>query len=140
MSRMKNVPTNATTLRTWMIALLKESIPHMEAFRDKEWAMRELERYEKPQSLEGKTRNIKATGVVRPVDELGRIVVPIEVRRKIGMDKFVDMEISIDEVNKWIVLERHKTTCHFCPEDVDVHEFKNRYICERCLTEMVNEL
>jgi len=71
--------------------------------------------------------SIKSTGIVRKVDELGRIVLPIELRRTLGIAERDSMEIFVD--GGAIVLKKYE------PEPVRVGKGK-KYICEICKREM----
>ena len=71
--------------------------------------------------------SIKSTGIVRKVDELGRIVLPIELRRTLNIEQRDSMEIFVDADT--IVLKKYE------PEPVKPARGK-RYICEICKREM----
>ena len=55
---------------------------------------------------------MKSTGIVRKVDELGRIVLPIELRRTLGIDLRDPLEIYVE--GESIVLKKYNPTCIFC--------------------------
>lgn len=59
---------------------------------------------------------MKSTGIIRKVDELGRIVIPIEIRRTLGIDVKDAMEILVDDEK--VVLKKHKSqmTCDITGE------------------------
>lgn len=125
-------PTSEATLRSVLIAILQETIPNLPTLREKEWAMREVERF-KTNKLEGERRMIKNTGMVRRMDDLGRIVIPMELRRTLGLAQLTEIEISVDDANGWVVFEALKKYCHFCGSKVDVNEFKGKHICDNCV-------
>ncbi len=77
---------------------------------------------------------MKATGVVRRVDGLGRIVIPKEIRRVNGIQYGDPMEILIDGDN--IVLHRYEPGCIFCDRTDEIITFKGKKICQKCLTAM----
>ena len=77
---------------------------------------------------------MKSTGVVRRIDELGRIVLPIEIRRSLDINVKDPVEIFID--NERIVLQKYSPSCIFCGEADDVVTFKNKRVCRACLEEM----
>lgn len=79
---------------------------------------------------------MKSTGIVRKVDELGRIVLPIELRRTLNIDIKDSIEIYVD--NSSIVLKKYEPTCIFCGEASDVISYKDKNICKSCLEEMKN--
>ena len=77
---------------------------------------------------------MKSTGIVRKVDELGRIVLPIELRRTLNIDIKDSIEIYVD--NSSIVLKKYEPTCLFCGEADDVVTYKDKNVCKSCLEEM----
>ena len=77
---------------------------------------------------------MKSTGVVRRIDELGRIVLPIEIRRSLDINVKDPVEIFID--NERIVLQKSSPACIFCGSADGVTEFKGKNICEHCLREL----
>ncbi|MCK9268291.1 MAG: AbrB/MazE/SpoVT family DNA-binding domain-containing protein [Alkaliphilus sp.] len=77
---------------------------------------------------------MKSTGIVRKVDELGRIVLPIELRRTLGIAEKDALEIYVDGEN--IVLKKYEPACIFCNNAKDIIIFKNRNICSNCVSEL----
>ncbi len=79
---------------------------------------------------------MKSTGVVRQLDTLGRIVLPIELRRTMGIDVKDMLEIFVD--NDSIVLKKYHPCCVFCNDARDVVAYKNKLVCRKCLAELAN--
>jgi transcriptional pleiotropic regulator of transition state genes len=77
---------------------------------------------------------MKATGIVRKVDELGRIVVPIELRRTLGIDIKDPLEIYVN--SNEIILKKYEPACIFCDSAVNVRDYKGKNICEKCMEEL----
>jgi len=77
---------------------------------------------------------MKATGIVRKVDELGRIVLPMELRKTLGIQKEDPVEIFVDDNN--IILRKYEPACIFCGSAVDVLVIHNKNICRNCLDEL----
>lgn len=77
---------------------------------------------------------MKSTGVVRQLDTLGRIVLPIELRRTmdIGVKDMLEIFVDGDE----IVLKKYHPSCVFCSDVHDVTPYKGKLICHSCLTEL----
>ena len=73
---------------------------------------------------------MKSTGIVRPVDNLGRIVLPIELRHNLHIDKNASLEIYVDGDN--IVLKKYQPACIFCGSAEDVAVYQGRNICAAC--------
>ncbi len=77
---------------------------------------------------------LKATGIVRKVDELGRIVLPIELRRTFQIEIRDPLEIYVD--GDRIMLKKYMPACLFCGNADQVTYFKGKIICESCKEEM----
>lgn len=77
---------------------------------------------------------MKPAGVVRKVDQLGRIVLPKSLRKRYQMNEGDPVEILVQ--GDHIILERYRPKCVFCGSMEQVNEFKERSICNQCLTEM----
>ncbi len=81
---------------------------------------------------------MKSTGIVRRIDNLGRVVLPIELRRIFDIDKEDPVEIFVDD--NYIMLKKYQPACIFCNDAKDVVNFKGKNICEKCLAEMKEKL
>ncbi len=77
---------------------------------------------------------MKSTGIVRKVDELGRVVLPIELRRSLDIEEKDALEIYVD--GNTIILKKYEPDCIFCGNARDVINFKGKNICATCLKEM----
>lgn len=77
---------------------------------------------------------MKATGVVRKMDELGRIVLPIELRRTLGIAEKDGLETFVD--GEQVILRKYQPACSFCNSMDDVTEFKGKLICGNCQDEI----
>ena len=78
---------------------------------------------------------MKATGIVRKVDELGRIVLPIELRRTLGIDAKDDpLEIYVDQEK--IILKKYEPACVFCGNATDNQLFQGKNVCRECAIAM----
>lgn len=79
---------------------------------------------------------VKATGIVRKVDELGRIVLPIELRRMLDIADRDELEIFVE--NDRIILQKYEPACIFCgsAQGLSVHRGKN--ICRECVELLKN--
>lgn len=77
---------------------------------------------------------MKSTGIVRRVDELGRVVIPIELRRTFGIEEKDGLEIYTD--NDRIILRKHEPACVFCGSADEVTTFKGKNVCKECLSVM----
>ena len=79
---------------------------------------------------------IKSTGIVRKVDELGRIVLPIELRRTLDIGEKDAIEIYVEGTS--IVLKKYQPSCIFCGESKKVVDFKGKNVRSKCLRELQN--
>ena len=77
---------------------------------------------------------MKSTGIVRKVDELGRVVIPIELRRTLGIAEKDALEIYVD--GNSVILKKYEPDCIFCGNARDVVNFKGKNICSACLKDM----
>ena len=77
---------------------------------------------------------MKSTGIVRNIDELGRIVVPIEMRKKMNISNSDPVEIYVE--GDKIILTKYKETCVFCGCDSELLTFKEKKICPTCKSEL----
>jgi len=77
---------------------------------------------------------LKSTGIVRKVDELGRVVIPIELRRTLGIDEKDALEIYVDAEK--IVLKKYEPACVFCGNAVDIQHYRGKLVCRECATAM----
>lgn len=74
---------------------------------------------------------MKSTGITRQVDELGRFVLPIEIRRALDINVRDSLEIFTDEGR--IILQKYHPACFFCSNADDLVYFENKRICRECL-------
>ncbi len=74
---------------------------------------------------------MKSTGIVRNVDELGRIVIPKEMRKKMDIASNDPVEIYVD--GDKIILTKYQPSCIFCGSSVSVIDFRGKKICEECI-------
>lgn len=80
---------------------------------------------------------MKATGIVRKVDELGRIVLPIELRRTLNINIKDPIEIYVD--GEFILLKKYEPACIFCGNAKDVKNLHGKNICVECVSELLEE-
>lgn len=74
---------------------------------------------------------MKSTGIVRKVDELGRIVLPIELRRTLDIAEKDSLEIYVDDGS--IVLRKYQPACIFCDNAKDIVTYKGKNVCPECI-------
>ena len=80
---------------------------------------------------------MKSTGVVRKLDELGRIVIPIELRRTMDIAIKDTLEIFVE--GDQIILKKYHPACIFCNDARDIISYKGKLVCKNCLNELKNE-
>ncbi|MFP5224885.1 MAG: AbrB/MazE/SpoVT family DNA-binding domain-containing protein [Actinomycetota bacterium] len=74
------------------------------------------------------------TGVGRKVDDLGRLVLPAELRRSFDIREGDILDITIDGDN--IVLAKRRDNCTFCGSRDALRKFREHQVCSLCLTEL----
>lgn len=77
---------------------------------------------------------MKATGIVRKVDGLGRIVLPIELRRVLDIPVQSDLEIYVD--GDEIILKKYQQSCIFCGSTEDLTTFEEKNVCSHCVARL----
>ena len=80
---------------------------------------------------------MKSTGIVRKIDELGRIVLPSEIRRTFGINEKDAMEIYTKD--DMIFLKKFETTCTFCGSPDKLKTYKDKSVCAKCIKDMQND-
>lgn len=80
---------------------------------------------------------MKSTGVVRKIDELGRIVLPSELRRVFGIKEGDQLDISVN--GEQIILQKRQDVCLFCGAEEPAIQFHDRMVCENCAGELGRE-
>lgn len=74
---------------------------------------------------------MKSTGIVRKVDELGRIVLPIELRRMLDIAERDELEIYME--NDQIILQKYAPNCIFCESSRGLTNYKGKNVCRECM-------
>lgn len=79
---------------------------------------------------------MKTTGIVRPVDGLGRIVLPIEIRRNMDIQERDQLEIYLE--GERIILRKCETACVFCGGTRGLADYKGKNVCRECAKNLYN--
>jgi len=82
-------------------------------------------------------RIMKETGIVRPIDELGRVVIPKELRKVFGIKDRDELEIFVE--NNMIILKKYEPTCVFCEGTESVVSLNEKFVCSECIKKL-NEI
>ena len=77
---------------------------------------------------------MKSLGTVRKVDELGRIVLPIETRKRLGLEAKDPVEIFVEKDR--IILKKYEPACIFCGDPNNIVLYKEKRVCKNCLAEL----
>lgn len=80
--------------------------------------------------------DMKSTGIVRKVDELGRIVLPIELRRTLDIAERDELEIYLDDDK--VILKKYEPSCIFCGSSCGLVTYHGRNVCMECIENMSN--
>ena len=79
---------------------------------------------------------MKSIGIVRKLDELGRVVIPIELRRTFNIAEKDSLEIFVD--GDQIILRKYEPACVFCGSANDITHFKGKNVCQDCIDSMAH--
>ena len=79
---------------------------------------------------------LKSTGIVRKVDELGRIVLPIEMRRTLGIEEKDSLEIYVEGDS--VILRKYQPTCIFCESTKSLVSLRGKNVCPDCIEKLSN--
>ena len=77
---------------------------------------------------------MKSTGIIRKVDELGRIVLPIELRRTLDIAERDELEIYMEHDR--IILQKYEPSCIFCASSRDLVRYRGKNVCQECINKM----
>lgn len=77
---------------------------------------------------------MKSLGTVRHIDELGRIVLPIETRKRLGLEPKDPVEIFVEKDR--ITIKKYEPACIFCGGESHLVDYKDKKICAFCLSEL----
>ena len=80
---------------------------------------------------------MKSTGIVRKVDELGRIVLPIELRHTLDISAKDSLEIYVD--GNAIILRKYQSACIFCDNAKNVINYKGKIVCQNCVNDLIRK-
>ena len=78
--------------------------------------------------------SVRSTGIVRKVDELGRIVIPMELRKSFNIAEKDALEIYVE--GEEIILKKYEPACIFCGEAKNIKVYKGKNVCESCLKDL----
>lgn len=97
--------------------------------------IKSLNRYDTENKLYRKGLAImKSTGIIRKVDELGRIVLPIELRRTLDIVERDELEIYME--NDRIILQKFEPACVFCGSSRGLISYRRKNVCQNCVKKM----
>ncbi|MBE6671975.1 MAG: AbrB/MazE/SpoVT family DNA-binding domain-containing protein [Ruminococcaceae bacterium] len=77
---------------------------------------------------------MKSTGIVRPIDQLGRVVLPKELRENLGISPKDSLEVFVE--NEKIILKKYAPNCCFCGNDEDMNLYQGKLICKACIRKL----
>lgn len=79
---------------------------------------------------------MKSTGIARPLDGIGRVVLPKEIRDVMGIPEGEPLEVFVDDDR--IILRKFMHNCIFCGEGSDVHFYRDHAVCRKCAEDLYN--
>lgn len=80
---------------------------------------------------------MKSTGIVRRIDELGRVVLPVDLRRALELEVRDAVEIFVEE--DAIILRKYLPSCIFCGSSKAISHFRSRPVCSDCRRQLQSE-
>lgn len=81
---------------------------------------------------------MKETGIVRNMDALGRIVIPAELRKTLGLHIKDAIEIYVQDDT--IILKKHLSSCVLCGSETDIMELNGKNVCKACASQLAAQL
>ena len=79
---------------------------------------------------------MKTIAITRPVDHLGRVVIPMEIRKRFELKNDSLLEIFVED--DMLILKKFNSKCAFCESEDELHEYNDKFICDKCLKEIEN--
>lgn len=92
-----------------------------------------FEKFERNKELSNRDKS-QSLGIIRRVDELGRVVIPKDMRDLLGIEEKTPMEFFIEKNS--IIIEKYEKSCPFCKNKKNLIEFKEEMVCQDCLEEL----
>lgn len=83
---------------------------------------------------------MKKLCTTRRLDELGRIVLPAEIRTALEWGAATNIDIYLDEDSAEVCLKTHQNSCVFCGTTENLNKHKNRYVCDTCLGDLTEQV
>ena len=80
---------------------------------------------------------MKSTGIVRRIDELGRVVLPVDMRRVLGLEIRDPVAVFVNE--DAIIIRKHQPSCIFCGSEKGIELFRNKPLCSECRRQLRDE-
>lgn len=77
---------------------------------------------------------MKNTGVCKTVDDLGRIVLPKEIRKSLGFDIRSSVELYVEGDS--LIIKKAKSNCVFCSSNDNLVEFNGKMVCQDCINNL----
>ena len=81
-----------------------------------------------------------AVGLIKKLDKLGRLVIPIEIRDRLGLDEDSKLELFVNDEEKTLVMKKYKRGCDFCGEMNDNIEYEGKKVCKSCAEDLFDKV
>lgn len=132
---MNQFPKSYEGVRAAVVAFMRACDPHLDKLRERQM-LKEAIKLMDGQELSLST-GLKHTGIRRKLDQLGRFVVPKEIRTVYRMDPGEPMEFFLDEAARTIVMQPFKMDrCAICKHEDDLTAIKDKHLCEDCISKV----
>ncbi|MFW6025975.1 MAG: AbrB/MazE/SpoVT family DNA-binding domain-containing protein [Candidatus Woesearchaeota archaeon] len=79
---------------------------------------------------------MKATGITRGIDQVGRVVVPKEIRQALGLLENTKVEFLIDPEEERLIIQKYQKGCNFCGEIGNLIQHETKEVCKKCIENM----
>ena len=76
-----------------------------------------------------------ADGIIRPVDRMGRVVIPKEIRKQLNIESDVD-SVQITVEGDKVIIKKYQPTCMFCSRLGPSIEFQGNVVCKECIEKL----
>lgn len=127
-------PRSFESVRAAVIAFMRQCDASMDKMRDRQLLREEIQRMS---GIGGLGSGLKNTGITRKIDPLGRFVIPMELRRTIGISENDPVEIFFDEEAGAVYLQKYAMhKCAICGSERELTPVKQKHLCEDCISKV----
>lgn len=131
----KQYPRSYESVRAAVVAFMRACDPHMEKLRERQMLKEAIKLMDGEKLSIGS--GLKNTGMKRSVDDLGRVVIPKELRTNLDWEHETPIEFFLDDAAKVVVLQKYRMEkCAICGWEDNLTTIKKKHICEDCISKV----